>query len=745
MLFRFTLTYNAVDTIVPEPKNWKDFKSEIKRDFKSHGVVFNYTSGSLKLGFAGAGRDILESAFRLEGFDAEVTFKAQGRETEYDSYSTLFEGTAVMENRELNQDFFEVDFEVDTFKTKFLNRRKNNIKLDDTDSIDGDSIGAFSSNSDDWDTLRFFSNYEASYKADESSTSFDSLSDSVNNEPADSVTRYVNILWENTKQDTLQQPQLVDPSDIQSAVPAVVLKSGISGDLTFTASIHLRVQINVVSNQSPDPVQSEYAWELRHTDYTGSTITNYGAVLDTSPGADDSEDYNFGIQTHAISQSISNIDAGDQFAFFLRLNADTASSTSTDADFDVDLYNDSTIDFEILKSTETVTVKHWLIHDVFERIVAGMTGNTSGFYSEFFGLQTEHGYSSDGCGGFNSITNGSQLRTIDNGLEISFNEVMSWASARYGVGWGFELDSGSYRIRVEPMEHFYSGGEIVDIGSPASIKEKQTYSEQTFDDLLINDIQIGYKDFSKDEDLENSIDDFLTLAEYQLPIKNVEGEYVQISELIASGRLIQATYEQIDLTKSWKYDDRNFVVAVEEASGNYTPENDTPFSIVEGLDDATTAYNIRHAPVYMFLEHALLVNSTLLGKDLNDVIVNTAVKVNRDFGARYTSGETCKLGDIQRLKRDADGNIEIGDNYVGYRLFNPVSNSITVFLTDTQWEDIKDAMENNHATTSKNLGYITYRDEDGNTKEGFLLDANRSPIERVATLELLEMADNYGI
>ena len=84
MLFRFKLTYSGADTTVIEPQGWDAFQSELKRDFKSHGVVFKYTSGTLKLGFAD-GRTLLEDAFRNDGYDAVVTLTVDQRNTNTDA------------------------------------------------------------------------------------------------------------------------------------------------------------------------------------------------------------------------------------------------------------------------------------------------------------------------------------------------------------------------------------------------------------------------------------------------------------------------------------------------------------------------------------------------------------------------------------------------------------------------------------------------------------------------------------
>ena len=105
------------------------------------------------------------------------------------------------------------------------------------------------------------------------------------------------------------------------------------------------------------------------------------------------------------------------------------------------------------------------------------------------------------------------------------------------------------------MEFFYQDTEILDLGSPLQIEEGDSYSESSFDPLLVNNIKVGYKKFSSDEEVENDVEDFLTEAEYQTPVASIDGSYSQISPFIASGRLIQATFDaRQTLDKAWKYD-----------------------------------------------------------------------------------------------------------------------------------------------------------------------------------------------
>ena len=171
----------------------------------------------------------------------------------------------------------------------------------------------------------------------------------------------------------------------------------------------------------------------------------------------------------------------------------------------------------------------------------------------------------------------------------------------------------------------------------------------------------------------------------RLPISTVEGSYNRISKIITSGRLIQATFEtRRDTSKSWKLDKDIFMIAASRSGATFIPENDENFESINGIDNVSTAYNIRFAPVYNFLNHALIVNSALKGKSLSDLIINVSADVNKDFNATFSSYEVCLLGDSQRLQRSSVGNIAIGDNYEGLRLFEPVQHELTVAMSATQ-------------------------------------------------------------
>ena len=262
MIYRFTLTYNAVDTSVIEPKGWKDFESEIKRDFKSHGVVYEFTSGTLKLGFAD-GRDVLENAFQTEGNEALVYFLAESKTHEYGTWETEFYGSAVMKNRELNGQYFEVDFEGSSIKQLITNRLKTKVNLGTTLDLDGGTLsGSLTSYTNDWDTIRLYNDYQAKLAVDTSSTitpiasaEGTSENDATSIKLLYSYWGYPYEIFNNFKDIKRSDLDMVNTSlsfDDDTITPIAVLLYG--GDVTISGTLFFKVDYTLLSGGSPSSI-----------------------------------------------------------------------------------------------------------------------------------------------------------------------------------------------------------------------------------------------------------------------------------------------------------------------------------------------------------------------------------------------------------------------------------------------------------------------------------------------------------
>lgn len=753
MIYRFSLTYNGTETTVIEPKGWSDFKSELKRDFKSHGVVFKFVSGTLKLGFAD-GRDILEQAFQDKGVDADVVFMAERANDAFSLYSLIFEGKAVMSSRELDESYFNVSFEDSTFQQKVVNRLNSKVRLDATEDLDGNALSdTLLSYTNTWNSERFYEDFYANYKQNPLDTDSTTFSDTNAFSGGGSDYSHVVVNFDGILVNEYEERQIVTEAlsfgQIGSGSGNQNLVSSVSGDFVLF-STELKYQWAGTFTTAIAGVNTLTArWKLRREDSDGVFVSEDTVHTKILQSASSPYVFDTGELTESTTEKAISVNAGDRIFFYLEIEYNTqvgAGSSSTLSDYK--LFHNSQLKYNVLIDSLQTPVKFSPIFNVLQKALSIISGDEDALVSDFLNI-TENGALEDGCGGKFMITNGSQIRGINNPIEIKTSEILDSINAIFGTGWGFEKQyDGSYKVRLELMEYFYQDAEILDLGSP--INADNSYMESFETELIFNKVIIGYNKFSDDEQYSGDLEDFLTESEYALPLSSVKGEYKKTSSLIASGRLIQATISNSltvkgDNNKSWKFDNNNFIISVVRDATNFIPENDEYFESLGGIDDPTTVYNIRLAPVYMELNHSLIVNSALFGQEFTNSVKNTSVEINKDFNATFSSYEECLLGDEQRLQRSSIGNIEIGDNYSGLRIFKPSRHKVKLAMTNDQYSLIIDSMEGNNSNSLLNHGYISYRDNEGNIQKGFVMKIIWDYINGIGEVETLEKADNYGI
>jgi hypothetical protein len=761
MQYRFTLTYNGTDTVVTEPKDWKDFKSELKRDFNSHGVMFKFTSGTLKLGFAD-GRDVLEAAFQEAGYDAEVTFLAERRPDEYSTWVEVFLGEAVMSTRDYSDNYFHVDFDDSSMQKTVKNRMNTKVRLNTTKDLNGGDLNeSLFSYTNEWTTIRLYDNYDATLSpAGVAGTLSTQGVTTVTSQDTHTLYAYWGYKGEifNTMEEMVYKGvNIINVEDTPiSEDTEPLMRMDFGGVVDFVGDVVFKIDMTSTFVGGATSVTLSYDIKIVQV-RGGSEIDSYsiatGTYNDVTPVSPVTHTFDDGGNEIEVDYSVTfeDVNANDEFYILCEQTGTAVASTtnSLTSRFYLDPLNAASermfINISQLRDSVAYDVKSWLIHDVFERVVYAMTGGSGDFYSQFFG-NTNQGYAVDGCGSLAMLTSGGNFRDLDIYPSISFKELVDWASATFGVGWGFEKEyDGTYRVRVELMEHFYQDGEILDLGSPLSIKEMSSYEESEYTPLSINRVKVGYKKYSDEIGVTGSFEDFLTESTYSLPIKSNDGELSRISPFIASNELIQATYNKRGSGEKWKFDQNVFVVMTVRSGGGFVPENNENFESVLGVDDQDTAYNLRLPPVQMLLNHSLYINSSLFRVGTDRLIQNTEAKINQDFSTRYVSYATCLLSDDQLLDRTSVGDISIANNYNAYRLWNPIKHSLTVAMTSAQLQTLKVSKENASDDDSINLGYISYRDNDGNTKQGYVMDVKWGHIDEIAEIETLERADNYGI
>ena len=96
-------------------------------------------------------------------------------------------------------------------------------------------------------------------------------------------------------------------------------------------------------------------------------------------------------------------------------------------------------------------------------------------------------------------------------------------------------------------------------------------------------------------------------------------------------------------------------------------------------------------------------------------------------------------------QRTSIGNVAVQNAISGQRIWKPIEIEGTYAVTDAQIEDIITAMENNNSDASKNLGYVTLKDNEGTNKEVYLLTVVWGYQGQITKITGIERADNYAL
>jgi hypothetical protein len=328
-----------------------------------------------------------------------------------------------MANRSVDVDFFRCDFENTTFQEKIMSRWKTKVKLNQTMDLDGNTLnGSITSQTDDFNEVRKTKNYQIQYKTSGDSSSKDDIdhTESGLGNGTGSDTRYWLPNFESVLDDSnLTGVSVSGDSDFSRGTEPgngdhfwIAQRAG---DVTLTANLKYQLQQKICRNgvSAMTSIVFNYTWKVKHLDTDGALITTYERTTgggdrdnwgtqNTQAGAVDAAcgvtttDQDYGLLSFDLDELvISGMSKGDRLVFYMESFIDPDGGPDWDFQHLLDMYFNSTINVQTTTAITTTSVKHYLLHDVLERMTYIVTGVQSSFYSSFFGL-TDHGYASFG-------------------------------------------------------------------------------------------------------------------------------------------------------------------------------------------------------------------------------------------------------------------------------------------------------------------------------------------------------------
>jgi len=157
---------------------------------------------------------------------------------------------------------------------------------------------------------------------------------------------------------------------------------------------------------------------------------------------------------------------------------------------------------------------------------------------------------------FTTITSGISLRDFGTQCNVSFEELFDAMNALYCIGVGYS-EQDADNLLIERIDYFYNPEAILDFGNIDLYQSK--FKTTVKMDEYFNKFKIGYNSWLQDE--VNTIDEFNTVREYTIPIKNTENAKEYICNFIASGYSIEWQRRQ-RYTVDSNLDSEKFIICV---------------------------------------------------------------------------------------------------------------------------------------------------------------------------------------
>lgn len=763
---QFILTYDNTDYVVDEPDGFKNFNSVLERDFDTHGVFFQFTDSDLKLKFPGSGRDVLKAASDGFGVDAIVDLTVKRRFKSTESFSTIYTGTAIIENLELDEDYASCDFEEINDMIKIKDRLDVVVSTDATEDLDGGAMSAATSITLE-QVSKGISVTSSGNVTDSQNPTVTTSSIIFKNVPA-STNLFVddfdvgdyNLIEVKNEIQYFDEKKGFTPgiSSIQSGSNPTYIELGgqlnagpLYVDSTITIALEGEVRfINDVLNVGRGIVSFKIVELTLQSDETYSqtsvtTIDTYDlsavpAKLETMPTISGSNTYD--VKTGEIKQ------------FKLRVEISYGGATTDDQEMFMNVTPGlNNIDFSITYTEKypESNIDTYFIHESLRHNVQAITGRDM-FYSPYFGRTTD-GYTENGCVWNYTEANGYRVRNFGSRPnQISLKDRLDSLKSIFAVGYGIERDApeyDTYRFRLDTYDYWYNDELLYQFDDVVD------YKEEYFNWFSFNEVEIGYKKYANDEDHPGTLDDWNTKAGYLMPVNRLRGKKTWLSDYIASDYLIEYTRRKQftrEPTRSWKYDDDLFIMDVQDDGGTWIPgsvNNDLHSLLISGFENPIVFNKIINPRFNIHNQYAVL-NSLCYKKTILDQYKNTYFRNNGSslLGYAGDASQTVNcLGDLIKYNvsnvPSLKSNITLSEMRDANRLFDPIKVSFKQALSTTQLDNIIEAHRNGAA--SGNNGYFRVTSPDNETVEGWLLKLSFNYADQIGNFEMIKKAEAYSI
>jgi hypothetical protein len=738
-----------------DPIGINDLTFEIKRSEENDGIVYNVI---FDLEFIKPSRDYLKSCFESDGgIDSEVIVKIWQRDVNRRRWKIYAIGKVNWNGRELFEDRIVVTIEQTGFERRVLNLMNSQVDMETDVTENGSAIVPIvlpeleyhsktikklinlkPENGDEYQSLVWtitipdavleldvpvsilsvgqlsltaeggdieeFNNTSYIYQ------SFPLGTTETAGFPTGGATQeeYIDFL---TSHPTLREHNFVSP---ENGTTDVV------GTLTLKHKAHSINGGGDIDNQLGN--LEVIAWlEQRDVNNNILSIQNVGSWNFPTHGQEIIGEF----ETKEISVLDIPSSKGDKFYLYTTylVYGDYESPVISDGDGTLEVFY--TIQADVENTSISITsktnspianVKTALIYEAAERCAQFYTNQTDCFRSTLLGrtdiLDSDGNplYDEDGEAALLGYTNGHFLRgNNEKKLFLSLNDILEFVNMRYCAGIGFETINGKQYLVLEKKEYFFNKNlKISSLGPTYNVK-KRLDSKRFW-----NEIELGYSG-KLDIGQTNAIDEFNTLRKWSIPIVNTQNKLKLTTKVRASGFQIEFQKRLKGTTKDSNLDDENFIVSLIRDGETFKTKKDEGYTSITGVFDSPSGYNYDLSPARALQRWKKFIASCLTK--------------SFDKTLKFAGGEGNYTMTTQKIGEEVVS--ESGD--VDVSAIEPDFEPEVYGISRKLGIDDIALIQNNR------YGYEEFSDQFGEVMQGFILNIEHNPTEKMAELELLKV------
>lgn len=401
-------------------------------------------------------------------------------------------------------------------------------------------------------------------------------------------------------------------------------------------------------------------------------------------------------------------------------------------------YNLATVVIESNTVAEATTCKALPIHEALSRICEGITDKQLAFKSSFFGRTNSQGisYPVDGAGSRTAITDGYRIRGFQQvlsgadvtkgqtkkGIVTNLKDAYNSLNSVWGVGLGVGMYNGVEVIEIEEKTYFWKNKRIARFSNVPNL-EMEFLADKAY-----SAVEIGYKKFKPD--FKNGLDEPNGKCTWEFTkIKSYENKLSLLSDYVTGSYALETTRRKnviFQTSDDTNYDDSIFLIALSLEDGEYegseyepseyftnglsTPERNENITVLSGLIDPATAYNLRFNLMSNF-DRVMNQFTNDLTKNQPQPIKYTYFEGNASMRFQYNSTAAI-AGELngEAVENIQDTTLPASRHRRGNPIIVPEQYSFTYPVSYTEYLDI----------IADLTGYIEFSESDKNYKQGYI-------------------------